>query len=369
MFLYMGCLPANMHNFSAANRGKVVTLLDAFFGAGPAIFGAIYGAGFKGSRNSPFKSDINPMGDDLKSFFLMMSLVFAIIGVLGMAFVRQIPWEEDELADTGNEESSLVVEDHSSRLRGEIHSLGGAHTEVLTGIKLLRTLNFHLLFWSFVIFSSIELVFYNNTAVYLKSFGQLDHVFMLSILGPTVAAVIKPFYGWISDALIKRVPRVLYLLVLNSVTTVLLVMCTFLADRIGVFTTTSLIAWLANGALWGLTPTILSELFGMRYFARNWGCMHIGFALFSWLLHLFFGYMYQTAIGREGGTVCYGQHCFTWSFFILALLGCCATTMNAVLLIRQLGMRRRARVPPPPPPPPPQPPAPLHHVRYETRID
>lgn len=362
MFLYMGCLPANMHNFSAGNRGKVVTVLDAFFGAGPAIFGAIYTTGFKGPHIDPNFPDLEAETDDIKNYFLMMSLVFSISGVLGMAFVRQIPWEEDELADTGNEESSLVVEDHISRVR-ESHSFGSLAEINITGLDLLKSLNFHLLFWSFVIFSSIELVFYNNTAVYLQSFGQMNYFLMLTIMGPTVAAVIKPIYGWISDALIKRIPRVLYLLVLNSLTTVLLVMCTFLADKIGVFTTTSLVAWLANGALWGMTPTICSELFGMRYFARNWGTMHIGFALFSWLLHLFYGYLYQTAIGRYGGTVCYGQHCFTWSFFILALLGCCATTMNAVLLIRQLGMRRRARVPPPPPPPPP------HPIRYETRID
>ena len=367
MFLYMGSLPPNMNNFSSKNRGKVVALLDAFFGAGASIFGAVYGAAFRVSPTGEDSTEdkFNVGGakeDDVKGHFLMMSLIFSIVGVLGMAFVRQIPWEADELADTGNEESSLVVEDHGTNFH-DSRTFGSTGTEVsITGFKLVKTLNFHLLLWSFVIFGSIQLVFYNNTAVFLKSFGQERHIFLLTIMGPSVAAVIKPFFGWLSDAFLKRVPRVLYLLVLNSTTTVMLVMCTFLADRIGIFGTTSLVSWLANGALWALTPTILSELFGMKFFARNWGWMHVGFALTGWILHAFFGHMYRMAIGRGGGSTCYGQQCFTWSFFILALLACTATTMNAVLLIRQLGMRRRARLPPPPPPPPPP-------IRFETRID
>ncbi|XP_064613378.1 uncharacterized protein LOC135477152 [Liolophura sinensis] len=330
IFTYMSSLMTNMQNFHPRYRGSVVGILDAFFSAGPALFALIYGECFV---NGHIHGDEE--NQDLKGFYLMSAICFAVVNALGVIFLTKYPYE-------GMESQQLVI--NEELVKGNIdESREATKPEVnITGLKLLKNFDFHFLLWAFIFCASLQLMFQNNITTYLKSFNLEQYSTLFTVLVPVSATTSKVFVGFMSDALIHRFPRAVLLLAFTVFQTVILAVCVFKANNFTVLVIATFGVGFPNGATWCLTPTMTSEFFGIKYFGRNWGWIMLGNAVGGLIVQKIFGAIYDSNIQEIGETDCFGQACFTWSFVVALGLSFCAVVFDMGLVERQWKKPKRS---------------------------
>ncbi|XP_061188394.1 uncharacterized protein LOC133196538 [Saccostrea echinata] len=325
-FFYMTPLSINMGNFHPKHRGKIVGIMDASFSAGPAIFAAIYGTLFVQGHVTDEENQ------DLKGFYLLNIICALVVGALSLIFVKRISYDLDiEVTRIINNDSN---DDHDP-ITVEFKEM---FPREITGIKLLKRFDFHYLSWACFICAGLQLMFQNNLGTYLKSYGLESYTTLFTTLNPIAAIASKFFAGFMSDAIMRWVPRSAVLLSFNILQTVDLGLCIFFANNFALFFITDLVIGFANGAVWCLTPTMISEFYGMKNFSRNWGFIMLGNAVGGLVLQEAFGVLYD--INTRSTNQCYGLHCFTWSFIIIAVSSLCATILNVGLLQKKLDEKK-----------------------------
>lgn len=315
IFMYMASLTTNMNNFAPKHRGKVVGILDASFSAGPALIALLYGVIF---TNGHVTDEEN---QNLKGFYLMSAIAFGIIGILGVLFLHNNPFEIE----------NVDVQDITNDKKSQHH--GGPEREGdVTGFKLLKKFNFHFLFWAYIFCAGLQLTFQTNITAYLKSYELEHYSTLFTTLNPIFGVISKFIAGFMSDAIVHKVPRIAVLFGFNIFQTVAMAICIFYSNYLSVLVIALIGIGMPNGALWCLTPTMLSEFYGMKYFGRNWGTIMFGNAFGGLLFQRVYGWIYDSSIPYTGQTVCYGLHCFTWSFTMMAVLSLCSCIFNAAIL-------------------------------------
>ena len=309
-----------MNNFHPKHRGKVVGLLDASFSAGPALVSLLYGVLFKHGHEK------DEQNQDLKGFYLTSAIAFGAVGLLGTLFLRECPYDGIEKYQELSDDIAVVGEP----------SVGPQRDGNLTGFKLLKQVNFHFLFWPYLFCAGLQLTFQTNITAYLKSYDLEQYSTFFTTMNPISGVVSKFIAGFISDKLLAKVPRIAILFAWNIFQTIVLFLCIFFSNNLAFFVIANLAIGMPNGALWCLTPTMLSEFYGMKYFGRNWGTIMFGNAFGGLLFQRVFGWIYDSSIPYTGQTNCYGLHCFTWSFVMMAVLSACSCLLNVGILESEL---------------------------------
>lgn len=332
IFLYMASLTTNINNFNPKHRGKVVGILDASFSAGPALIALIYGVAFKHGHEK------DEQNQDLKGFYLMSACLFGIIAFLGILLLRDYPYSEDDSFSDGPPDDSEGGTGNDAR---DNQVYGGKD---VTGFALLKNFNFHFLFWAYIFCAGLQLMFQNNITVYLKSYDLEHYSTLFTTLNPIFGVLSKFFAGFLSDAILPYgVPRIAILFGFNIFQTIVMIVCIFWSNQLAVLVIALIGIGMPNGALWCLTPTMLSEFYGTKYFGRNWGTVICGNAFGGLLIQTVFGKTYDAAIGYVGRKYCYGLKCFTWSFTMAAVLSGCATLFNSAVLESEIRKHKHNR--------------------------
>lgn len=326
--MYMASLTTNMNNFHPKHRGKVVGLLDASFSAGPALISLLYGVCFV---HGHVKDEEN---QDLRGFYIMSAICFGVIGILGVLLLKDNPFDIEEVPINAQPEADSV----SQMEKVEITREGD-----VTGFKLIKKFNFHFLFWAFIFCAGLQLTFQTNITAYLKSFNFEHYSTLFTTLNPVFGVISKFFAGFLSDAIVHKVPRITVLFSFNIFQTVVMAVCIFYSKYLGIMVLALIGIGMPNGALWCLTPIMLSEFYGMKYFGRNWGMIMFGNAFGGLLFQRAFGWIYDTSIGFTGQTVCYGIKCFTWSFAMMAVLSFCSCLFNAGILESEIVLYKQRK--------------------------
>ncbi|KAL4221281.1 hypothetical protein ACF0H5_019544 [Mactra antiquata] len=331
IFMYMASLTVNMKNFNPRHRGKVVGLLDASFSAGPALMALLYGVLFTHGHVN------DEQNQDLKGFYLMSAIAFGTIGLLGILFLHENSFEVEEISfkpmrEVNDENNQVDITSHGPRREGDV-----------TGFKLIKNFNFHFLMWSYIFCAGLQLTFQTNITAYLKSYDLEKYSTLFTTLNPVFGVVSKFAAGWLSDAIVHKVPRIAVLFAFNIFQTIVMIICIFYSNHVSVLVLALIGIGMPNGALWCLTPTMLSEFYGMKYFGRNWGSIMFGNAIGGLVFQRIYGWIYDSSIGFTGQTVCYGIKCFTWSFTMLAVLSGCSCIFNAGVLESELMLYKSMR--------------------------
>lgn len=346
IFTYMAAMMTNVVNFSVAHRGKVVGILDASFSGGPALMALIYGEFFIQGH------DQDEEHQDLRGFYLLSAICFIVINLLGVLFLGV--YRQTETLEFGSSSRAALVNneaggdaegpDDVTKPTDARELNPDVATEEVTGLKLLRLFDFHYLAWAFIMCASLQLVFQVNITTFLKSSHLESHNTLLTTLSFASGLAAKFLFGFTSDMIVHRVPRAAIILGTTAVQTVILTLCIFKADSFAMLLLATLGVGIPNGATWCLTPVMTSELFGTRYFGRNWGTMMLGVAFGGLALQKIFGALYDMEITDPGSTDCYGLKCFRWSFLILAVLSLCSCILYVGLLERRLQHRKWTRM-------------------------
>ncbi|CAH1773488.1 unnamed protein product [Owenia fusiformis] len=248
---------------------------------------------------------------------------------------------QNDLLSNNSHSNQTTSHDNRTRLDSNYDDIVIVESQAdMTGLSLIKDIDFQYIFWVMVFCAGLQLVFQTNIAVFLRSFN-LEHLSTtFTILIPVIQTVSKFLIGFFSDILVNSVPRSVFLIVSNIVQTVILAICIFYGNTYTLLLIASIVVGWANGAVWCLSPTMLSEYFGVKYFARNWGWMMVGNGLGGFGLQKLFGIIYDSNINVAGGvTDCYGLRCFTWSYIMMAVLSFCSVVFGWGLIERKLQKR------------------------------
>ncbi|VDI02489.1 Hypothetical predicted protein [Mytilus galloprovincialis] len=332
IFLYMAAMTTNSINFNPKHRGKIVGILDASFSAGPAIMALLYGKIFAAGHVHDEENQ------NLGGFYLTTAISFAVIGIMGVSFLNSHPYGGERQID----EISLRVNESTIAGTFEVVNDTGPPIRNVTGLKLLLRFDYHFIAWSYIFCAGLQLMFQNNIQTYLKTFDLEEYTTLFGTVNPVCGVLSKFVVGFVSDMIVKKVPRVALLLIFNIVQTITLTLCIFFSDQFVMLVAALLVIGLANGAVWCLTPTMISEFYGLKYFGRNWGATIFGNAIGGFVVQQVYGWTYDNSIRIKGATDCKaGVHCFTWSFAMAAVLSLCACIFNIGLLQYQNDIKNR----------------------------
>ncbi len=319
--MYLAPMTINMNNFKAKHRGKIVGITGASWWAGPASFALIRGTFFSRTQN-------------IGGYFAFTAALFVVVNILAILLVKYYP-EESE----GND--SVQLELNGNVQAGESNTLMSpslfetpGYGVAKTGIQLLRSVDFHLIAWSYLLLGSVQLMFINNVTVYLKSYNMQALTLPLTISGPLLASMSMFVSGAITDVFMLTVPRSVFLVVGDVIQTLLIAACISKGNNFALFVITTLVIYTNNGFCYGITPTLISEYFGMKYFSRNWGGLVLAYALLSWLFLAEYGYRYDN-IRRIDQVSCYGHQCFQESYVIAATASFIGTLLTVVFAWRE----------------------------------
>jgi len=298
---YMPALIAQIRNFPAHHRGKVVGVVDSMFGASSAIFAAIYKYHFANPSGTPSKHDI-------PDFMILLALVSVGANFLGAIVLRYIP----------KLERVQKYDDHASiGINAERVSLLPEKIVNITGLQLLSTANFWIVTGIFTLTIGVSLNYLNNMFSILQSVRDLHNVSVLMLIMPISSCVTRLLTGMLSDLAIHHMTRASYQLfaaVLMLVSQIM--MAVALTETI---IASSLILGIATGMLWCITPTVVSEMFGVPHLGQNWGWSLFGSGLAAVLLQLVTNVFYANHT-KENDLFCHGEECYRNTFIITS---CC----------------------------------------------
>jgi MFS family permease len=157
--------------------------------------------------------------------------------------------------------------------------------------------------------------------------------------------------GISSDLLLRlyNLPR-LYLILLSSfLFFIAVLLAIIITSPLYLFWVSSLNG-LAYGMLFGVSPTIVSEAFGVNGLSTNWGAMTISCVIAGNVLNLLYGRVFDgnSQLGEEGRKVCLkGNGCYRgayWGALAVTLLGAgvAVVMVGRMRRLQELGVRRRS---------------------------
>ena len=399
VFTYMVCLMQNAKNFRPKYRGTIIGIVDSMYGASAAIISAIY--------NSTFGKNDDTRKQNVAGFIFTLAALAAGVNLFVSVALRSLPWTEDDdkanrldATTDGGHDSGAYYQSTGASVQHPTHDEeDGMHARKerldasLTGelkhqyftdtseecdgsvspmvaenqspelniFQLLRMVDFHLLFWAFIIATSVGLMFMNNIVFIMDSFPEkrLSHRYrkLFTTLLPVCSCVIRLTCGIVSDALASRVPRIFFVVAfLTPFTVAQILMCISPSSSAVLFANVVFVGS-AFGCLWCLTPTILSEMGGLVNFGTSWGVVMLTSALGAVAYQAIYGKVYDShavvpptvdptkfpPVTTSDDRTCYGRDCYSVTFDAAAASCALALLLVTVLAVRTWRQKRKQR--------------------------
>ncbi|XP_057517958.1 protein NUCLEAR FUSION DEFECTIVE 4-like [Amaranthus tricolor] len=219
-------------------------------------------------------------------------------------------------------------------VNGEIKKSQPVLGEEHTIVEALKTVDFWVLFVSFLCGVGTGMAVMNNMGQMGSALGYSDvsiFVSLLSIMG-FFGRIIS---GTVSEYCIKKAatPRPLF----NAASQILLAVG-FVIMAMGLpgsLYLGSIIVGLCYGVRLAITVPTASELFGLKYYGLIYNILILNLPLGSFLFSgLLAGLLYdaEATVTPSGGNECYGTHCYRLCFFIMSgacLVGCALDVLMA----------------------------------------
>ena len=244
------------------------------------------------------------------------------------------PIADAESGYMGSDESS-----DNSMSRESVSSTGSQDSDMtpsraVSSRELLRDPVFIFMGLACVITIGLVSMDLNNLLVFTVSLDMTKYSEVLPYLAVVIGLIGKMSIGYISDVTINKVQRATYILIMSVINTGLYALCIFFLSNVFVLIINPILVTTGSVVMFSLTPTILSERFGSRSFAKAWGIIYFGTAVSGFFFQNMLGWIYDAHIkDRSTDTTCYGQKCFSWSFAVAAVMTGAATALVAIFMI------------------------------------
>ncbi|KAF4446473.1 hypothetical protein F53441_9877 [Fusarium austroafricanum] len=222
------------------------------------------------------------------------------------------------------------------------------HDVDIRGLALVRSVSFWHLFVIMAILAGVGLMTINNIGNDAKALWKHDdknvtdeflvhrqqmHVSTLSLcsfLGRLLSGV-----G--SDFLVNRLHASrLWCLVVACAVFIFAQLCALNIENPRLLGLVSGPSGLAYGFLFGVSPSLVAEMFGVRGLSQNWGFLTMAPVISSNIFNIFYGKIYDrhSVVGSDGERFCSeGLECYR-SAYLVTLISCCAGTGITLWAIR-----------------------------------
>ena len=199
--------------------------------------------------------------------------------------------------NTANEKTRLT-EDKTNKLKSMEPSVKSASNNSSSdghvyGWDIMKLPDFWLLIVPFVIGCSIDKVILFNTGTYLRSFKAEHHLHTLVTVASWFLTISKVIVGLMSDLCIKRIPRVMYMVVILLLSVPLYFIFLVFADSIVFLYVITFFSYSSLGVLFVMGPVLIAEYFGVRHFGINYGSVLLVDGCFILLLQFVLGIIYD----------------------------------------------------------------------------
>lgn len=182
----------------------------------------------------------------------------------------------------------------------------------------------------------------NNLVTFTVSLDMTQYSNVLPYLSVSVGLIGKLSIGYISDITIHRVQRETYVFIMGIINTGLYVVCMFFLANAFILIINPLLVNTGSVVMFSLTPTILSDKFGTRSFAKCWGIIYFGTAVSGFFFQILLGWFYDLYVQPESTTnMCYGMKCFRWSFFVASIMYGIATFLVGSYIVYKKRKHRK----------------------------
>ncbi|EMT66404.1 hypothetical protein FOC4_g10006808 [Fusarium odoratissimum] len=246
------------------------------------------------------------------------------------------------------ETSPLISRPGQPPLENSDINSGGPHHVDIRGLALVRSVSFWHLFVIMAILAGVGLMTINNIGNDAKALWkhydknvtdeflvhrQQMHVSTLSIcsfLGRLLSGV-----G--SDFLVNKLHASrLWCLVVACAVFIFAQVCALNIENPQLLGLVSGPSGLAYGFLFGVSPSLVAEMFGVRGLSQNWGFLTMAPVISSNIFNIFYGKIYDqhSVVGPDGERFCsVGLECYRSAYWV-TLISCCAGTGITLWAIR-----------------------------------
>jgi MFS family permease len=311
IFTYMPALLTQVKNFSPKHRGKVVGLIDSMYGLSSGIFAAIYSVTY--GRSS------KPEEQDLPGFTIFLAITLTVVNVLGILLLRIVDHEQPTETNI-DEEKSINAEPVK-----EVD---------ITGWKLLISFEFWLMTLMFSISVGIGLLYLNNIGYMLVSLRKNSLTPIFAIALPVGSCGARFVVGFVSDFTIKKLSRASWQFLALLILLITQLVPIFAMKNEIVLVVCTVLVGCSFGMLWCITPTLVSELFGIKYFGTNWGGLILGSAIAGLLYQRASSAMYEASIPEGVSQTCYGVECWRTTFVVTFASSIVCAFMGLLLVLK-----------------------------------
>ena len=367
-FVFMACLLTTTMNFSTRHRGKAIGVLEAaMVGIAPTVFSSLYSAVFS---NGDYKM---PRVQNAQGFLLVLAIGTASAYLLCLLLLRYYKHDDvtlPTLTTSKSTDSVCSTEDDLSVSDGgytEISNINdparkttyGIYTEnsktndivPLLATPIFKTspkstfwqrlrnktsfffsLDFQCIMWAFCFTAGTQPMFNNNIPSILASSNNADYQPLLTTLAPVSAIVSSILATIVSDFLINKCPRTVFVLLYDIIFTLAFILLSVMATNIGVMIFSTIVMGCCTGFVWALMVPTVGEMLGKEHFSRNWGIIIFSCAIMNYLSQFLFSYFYDLHVTHD--RMCYGNICTQTTFIIMSFLGFLAVLLTTVLVIK-----------------------------------
>jgi MFS family permease len=320
---YTSGLSTCLKNFDPKHRGKVVGVLLCVYGLTGGLFSAIFQFVFLGN---------------LVAFIFFMLVFVSSVPVVGIIFLNVVPKQKTEESVASTEETRLITpeagEDATPINNQEEIEKTKEDDENVPTYRVILTLEFWL--FAICIFCSMgsSVCLISNIGTVVQSYGGPPSIVaILMIIYSVASSTGRIVVGLLSDQLSSYMTRATFL----NISFVIIGTCLFtlIFAVIPMFYPLIFIFGFSYGGMMSMTPTMISDRWGTKYFATNSSTCFLFQLLGSYLLGtVMASSIYQSHIVVEGGKRCRGRACFQLTFIICTAL-CLVSFMTALVLMHR----------------------------------
>ncbi|EFA86239.1 hypothetical protein PPL_00801 [Heterostelium album PN500] len=319
---------SNIHNFSLKHRGKVSGALVGLFATSSGVFGIIYRHTFSKTH-------------DVQGYLLFLAILCSTIAFIGAFLIRfigpKVPdsvikqsgsgSELEEVSDTvkvdeKEKQYNLLEKDntdeetkeYSLESRSNPNYLDGKRD--ITGLQLLKTEEFWLLFIIYFFVAGTCLMFLNNIGSVGKANGKSSDLRTdLVIVFAACNLTGRSSFGLLSDLFSRKISRFWFLAISATIISITHLLYAFFTSDFYILAT--ILTGVGYGGLVSTMVLLTSVRFGVRRFGLNFGMLAIASAAGSLSFGFLSGKLYDDHADEEDE--CYGEKCFRTAFILSAV--------------------------------------------------
>lgn len=205
------------------------------------------------------------------------------------------------------------------------------HVKNTSSFAPLASLKYHCIAWPSILLLALSAMNGANINTYLSSL-QLDKYeesipFIIQWFGiPS-----KLIMGWVSDAVIKRMPRSGFVVMACVMNAAAFILCLFFLDELAIIIISQFCTTFGSVVVWCLCPSIIIEEFGEKAFMVLWGFIQFNYGVTTFLINYMFGAFYDREL-QLGEETCYGKQCFLGINIVTFIVFVITTFMSVFFL-------------------------------------